>query len=87
MIRDKKIEVRLTREELEYLKYISNDTSVSNYIKQLIKGDSCCAEKRQIARHIYNMQTYLNEGYHIGITPEIISKLETEMNQLWQFLN
>ena len=89
MIRDKKIEVRLTKEELEYLKYICNNLgiSISDYIRQLMRGNTCNVDKRKIAMHIFNMQTFLNNIYQTGLTTDIIKALETEMNVLWQCLN
>ena len=89
MKRNKKVEVRLTEQELSDLKYGANSKgmSISYYIREAVKGNSSDVDKRKIAMHIFNMQTYLNGVYQTDMTEETLSLLTKEMNSLWQYLN
>lgn len=90
MTRDKKIEVRLTEQELKHIENMSDSNSVtkSELIRQAVRNqNNGIAEKRMLQKHIFDMQTIVNQIYQIGATTELLNTLRLEMNALWQYLN
>ena len=89
MKRSKKVEVRLTEQELSDIKNKadSKGVSVSYYIRDSVKGNAGDVDKRKIAMHLFNMQTFLNQTSLQEKSIESINFFEREMNELWQYLN
>ena len=89
MTRNKKIDIRLSDEEYNYIKYISDNMrmSISEYIRQAIRSDSGKANKKNMALHIFNMQSHINNLYQVGVTSETLNLLGLELDKLWLSLN
>lgn len=89
MKRNRRVDVRLTDEELSDIKYNADrkGMSISDYIRDTVKGTASDIDKRKVAMHIFNMQTFLNNIYHQGMCKDSYDAMEKEMNMLWQFLN
>ena len=89
MTRDKKIEVRLTIEEYNYIKNICDtmNISISQFIRQTIMGNPVGADKRVLCQHIYKIQNVFNYIYQKGLTREMLETGMMEASKLWQYLN
>lgn len=62
--------------------------SISEYIRQAIREyGNPNINKREIAMHVFNIQSYLNAIYQKGMTAETYNLLGMEMDKLWQYLN
>lgn len=88
MVKDKKLEIRVSQEELDYIDKVCAvyGISRSEFIRQAIRGDYNINSKG-IAQKIYAMQTIVNKMLHVDATESEINSLVKEMNELWQFLN
>ena len=87
MLRDKKIEIRLTNEELLYLEDVCNRYSMtkSEYIRKAIYGSN--NNIKDIAQHIFVMQQVIDKIVIDKATEEDLDVLINEVGQLWLCLN
>lgn len=92
MTRDKKVEIRLTSEELTLLEQYCASLSMgkSELIRKLILGLGCSPNTnintKAIAPHICKMQNIVNKVIYSQVTEEDILVLAKEMDALWQYL-
>lgn len=88
MTKDKKLEVRMTEEEMAYIESVcaKNNISKSNFIRQLLNRNGN-ADVRDILPHIISMQTIVNWMITNGATDELISYMELELNKIWPYLS
>ena len=87
MTRDKKLEVRLTEEELGYIETMCKKLNISKstYVRQCLSG-SGNVDVASILQCVISIQTILNWMKLNGPSEELVSYMETELNKTWQFL-
>lgn len=89
MTKNKKLEIRLTEEELKTIEQgaASANLKKSDYVRnKLLEQSAYSNNAKEMSKILCDMQTLTNKIYQLGPQEEYMTDLLKEMDSLWQYL-
>ena len=87
MIREMKVAVRLTKEDLDYIEDRCNTYGISRseFIRRAVRGYGNL-DIKYMAQKLYDLQSVVNKMNSVGVTDDEINVFIKDVNELWQYL-